>query len=209
MSTDRSVRVLVLLAAALAVPIAACSTPESQPLGPSVPTGATQIPGGPMEQLPVPASPKVPARQQEAQDTIVGYMQDTINALPEGVTLDGSRYIVGDGTTYCEDNPADAASPVMVEDLRDMKLPPGTDFTALIEQTGQIWEKWGWDVLERDGFNKPNRFGYSPDGYTLQIQARPDPTQAPSLIGSSPCFPGDLRSHDVEKPMILEQQEGP
>ncbi|BBX16524.1 hypothetical protein CRI77_21130 [Mycolicibacterium duvalii] len=47
----------------------------------------------------------------------------------------------------------------------------GTDFAALIAQTGGVWQQWGWEVLERDGFNKPNRFGYGPDGYTLQIQA--------------------------------------
>ncbi len=158
-----------------------------------------------MEQTPVPSTPNVPTSQQEAQDTIVGYMQDTIDALPEGTTLDGSRYIIGDGTTYCEENPADNTSPVMVEDMRDMSFPPGTDFPAVIEQTGQIWKKWGWEVIERDGFSKPNRFGYSPNGYSLQIQARPDPTQAPSLIGSSPCFSGDLRSDDVEKPVILRQ----
>lgn len=159
-----------------------------------------------MEQTPVPTSPKTPGSQQEAQDTIVRYLQDTINALPPGVILDGSRYLVGDGTSYCEDDPADRSSPVTVEDLRDMTLPRGTTTQALVEQTGRVWQEWGWSVVERDGFSKPNRFGYSPDGYVLQIQARPDPTQAPSLIATSPCFAGDLRSGDVKKPLTLEQQ---
>jgi hypothetical protein len=26
---------------------------------------------------------------------------------------------------------------------------------------------WGWYVMERDGFRKPNRFGYARDGYGL------------------------------------------
>src|ERR1700736_2010547 len=50
----------------------------------------------------------------------------------------------------------------------------------------RIWKQWGWQVIERDGFTKPNRFGYAPDGYVLQIEARPDPKYPPSLVGSSP-----------------------
>lgn len=159
-----------------------------------------------MEQLPVPASPKVPATQQEAQDTVVRYLQQTVDALPKGTSLDGSRYMIGDGTTFCEDNPDGPSAPVHVEDWRDMTLPPGADVAATIAQTGEIWKSWGWEVLERDGFSKPNRFGYAPDGYVLQIEARPDPTQAPSLIGSSPCFSGDLRSDDVRRPALIRQQ---
>lgn len=59
--------------------------------------------------------------------------------------------------------------------------------------------------MERDGFSKPNRFGYAPDGYVLQIQARSDPTQPPSLIGSSPCFAGTFRSDDVRRPAVIQQ----
>lgn len=158
-----------------------------------------------MEQTPVPADPKIPTSQQEAQDTVLRYLQQTLDALPEGTSLDGTRYMVGDGTAYCEDEPADRNAPVKLEDWRDVKVPPGTDVKALIAQVGGIWEGWGWDVLERDGFDKPNRFGYAPDGYVLQIQARPDPTEAPSLIGSSPCFPGDLRQDDVQRPAVLNQ----
>ncbi|OBA78416.1 hypothetical protein A5633_17710 [Mycolicibacterium elephantis] len=202
-------RTLVTAAAAtlLVAGVAACgnSSDEPGPLGPPTPSGATEIPGGPMEQLPVPADPKVPTSQQEAQDTVLRYMQQTIDALPEGFSLDGTRYMVGDGTTYCEDEPADRNAPVKLEDWRDMKVPPDTDIKALIAQVGGIWEGWGWEVLERDGFTKPNRFGYAPDGYVLHIEARPDPTQAPSLIGSSPCFPGDLRQDDVERPPVLNQ----
>ena len=96
-----------------------------------------------MEQLPVPADPKIPTSQQEAQDTVLRYMQQTIDALPEGVSLDGTRYMIGDGTTYCEDEPADRNAPVKLEDWRDMKVPPDTDVKALIAQVGGIWESWG------------------------------------------------------------------
>lgn len=48
---------------------------------------------------------------------------DTINALPKGTSIDASRYVIGDGTSYCEDDPADQNAPVMVVDIRDMTLP--------------------------------------------------------------------------------------
>jgi hypothetical protein len=63
----------------------------------------------------------------------------------------------------------------------DMTLPPGTDSEALIAKTGDIWKSWGWYVYERDDFYKPNRFGYSPDGYILQIMARYEPGHPPAF----------------------------
>jgi hypothetical protein len=162
-----------------------------------------------MESTPVPASPKIPTSQQEAQDTIVGYLQRTVDAFPQGTTLDGTRYVVGTGAIYCEDNPSGSDSPVHVEDWRDVKPPPGDEFSGLIAQAGDIWKGWGWQVLERDGFSKPNRFGYSPDGYTLQIEARPDPKFPPSIIGSSPCFAGNRRGDNIRKPPVIQQTTRP
>lgn len=75
-----------------------------------------------------------------------------------------------------------------------------------INQTGEVWKTWGWQVIERDGFSKPNRFGYAPDGYVLQIESRPDPTQAPSLIATSPCFPGNLRSNNAQRIPVISQK---
>jgi hypothetical protein len=86
-----------------------------------------------------------------------------------------------------------------------MKLAPGADFNAIVAQTGEIWKGWGWRVIERDAFTKPNRFGYAPDGYTLQIMARNDPKYAPSLVGTSPCFPGNLRNTSIQRPALIEQ----
>lgn len=194
--------------AVLSVVVAACSPPPDrpdEPLGPPVPTGATVIPGEPTEQIPVPPNPKTPASQQEAQQTLLEYLQRTIDVLPAGTSLDGSRYVVGDGTNYCEDDPSGPDAPVRVEDWRDMLLPPGTDFTGIVIQTGEVWKRWGWQVIEREGFSKPNRFGYAPDGYVLQIEARPDPAHPPSLIGSSPCFPGNLRGGADRNPVTIEQ----
>lgn len=199
-----AVAAAILMAGLLLISSCRSQSPES--LGPSVPSGATEIPGGPMEQTPTPSSPKIPGSQQEAQDTVNRYLQETIDALPKGSSLDGTRYAIGDGATYCDDNPSGTDAPVHVEDWRDIALPPGTDYSALINQTGEVWKQWGWQVIERDGFSKPNRFGYAPDGYVLQIESRPDPTQAPSLIASSPCFPGNLRSNDVQRIPVISQK---
>lgn len=85
------IRTAGLIAAAAIV--AACSPSDSSPpLGPSVPSGATTIPGGPMEPTPTAQDPKIPSSQQEAQDTVLRYLQQTVDALPAGSTLDGSRY---------------------------------------------------------------------------------------------------------------------
>lgn len=203
-----STRLPAAIAALCAVLVACSSTDPARPLGPPTPSGVTPIPGGPLEQLPVPASPKIPASQREAQDTILRYLQQTIDALPKGTSLDGTRYIVGDGTTYCEDNPSSTDAPVHVEDWRDMTTPPEVvDFNALINQVGELWKSWGWDVLERDGFEKPNRFGYAPDGYALRITASHPPTYSPGIIGASPCFPGNLKRDDVPRnpPVIVQQ----
>jgi hypothetical protein len=203
-------RVVIGAAAALTVVVtAACTsspTNSSEPPRTSDSSGVTEIPGGPVQDTPIPASPKIPTSQQEAQDTVVGYLQKTVDALPKGTSLDGTRYLVGDGITYCEDNPSRPDAAVHVEVWFDMAVPPGADFNTMIAQAGDIWKQWGWQVIERDGFSKPNRFGYAPDGYILQIEARPDPKYPPSLIGLSPCFSGHLRQNGIARPSIIQQR---
>jgi hypothetical protein len=41
------------------------------------------------------------------------------------------------------------------------------DVIAKIGKIGDIWKSWGWYVIERDGFQKPYRVGYAPDGYSF------------------------------------------
>ena len=78
-----------------------------------------------MEPTPIVPSPVVPESQRQAQDTINRYLSDTVNAMPKGTTLDGTRYIVGDGTSFCEDNPSGDDPPVRVTDWRDVEPPEG------------------------------------------------------------------------------------
>ena len=158
-----------------------------------------------MEATPTVPNPKIPTSQQEAQDTVLRLLQETANVLPAGTTLDGARYRIGRMDKYCEDDPAGPDSPVHVEDWRDLKLPPGADFNQIIAQTGTFWEQWGWQVIERDGFEKPNRFGYTPDGYILHLEARNNAGAAPLLIGTSPCYPGNLRADIPRNPPVIAQ----
>jgi hypothetical protein len=188
---------------------AACSFDASprftELAGPPVPSGATIIPGGPMESTPAAPSPRVPTSQQEAENTVVHYLQKTIDALPPGANVDGSRYHVGSGIRYCEDEPKDENAPISFAYWGDLNLPPGTDTKVMINQIGDIWKGWGWQVLEREGFEKPNRFGYAPDGYVLQVEVAYPPTYPPTIIGSSPCFPGSLRQEGL--PFLKEIQQ--
>lgn len=163
-----------------------------------------------MEPTPVAPSPKIPASQQEAQDTVLRYLQQTVNALPPGSSLDGTRYVAGGDTRYCEDDPSGPDAPVRFSDWRDIQTAPQPNFNALIDQVGELWKSWGWEVIERDGYEKPNRFGYAPDGYVLQITAAYPTNYPPSIIGASPCYPGNLRRDDIPRnpPVITQQAPG-
>ncbi|MCV7195120.1 hypothetical protein H7J74_01270 [Mycobacterium angelicum] len=144
--------------------------------------------------------PVIPKSQQQAQDTVIGYLRKTLQALPPGTTLDASRYSSGATVAPCKDV---ANSPMELATNGDMTLPPGTDTNSIVAKAGDIWKSWGWYVYERDAFYKPNRFGYSPDGYVLQIIARYKPDYPPGLQGISPCFPRDLPDDRSPFPMIL------
>ena len=75
----------------------------------------------------------------------------------------------------------------LVEVARDLKVPGDVDPKALIAKVGDTWRSWGWYVFEHDGFNKPNQFGYGPDGYRLQIEMSNPPSYPPTLTAISPC----------------------
>src|SRR5262249_46676646 len=93
----------IAVIAAIAALVVACSTSNpSEPYGTAMPSGATPIPGGPMEPTPVARSPKIPTSQQEAQDTVLRYLQRTVDGLPPGTVLD-STDTRGAGNLSCDD----------------------------------------------------------------------------------------------------------
>jgi hypothetical protein len=192
----------------VSVLLAGCS--DDGHLGPATPTGATDIGGQPMTSEPPPPpgwNPKdvVPQSQQQAQDTLAGYLQRTLKALPPGTTLDASRFGgVGSGNIGCDDNATSPDAPARFDAAGDLTVPPDTDYVALIRTVGDLWRSWGWHVYERDGFRKPNQFGFSPDGYRLRIITAARDGYPPGLEGSTPCFPGDIARDDVPFPAVLK-----
>jgi hypothetical protein len=146
--------------------------------------------------------PVIPASRQQAQDTAISYLRKTLHALGPGVTLDATRYSGGANVAPCQDVET-GASPNSLTTIGDLTLPAGVTSDAVIAAAGQAWASWGWYVLERDGFHKPNRFGYSTDGYSLQITAAPQAGFTPSVQAVSPCFPPELRDERSPFPMVL------
>ena len=66
-----------------------------------------------------------------------------------------------------------------------------------------VLRSWRWYIYERDGFRKPNQFGYSPDGYRLRIISAARSGYPPGLEGTTPCFPGNLAPNDIPFPMVF------
>ena len=129
-------RVATLLVSAI---VAACG--QHRPPGPPVPTGR----------------PVVPTSQQQAQDTVLGYLKKTLAAFPSGTVFDRARY-AGSGNAPCNDEPT-GVPPNEFSDIRDAIFPPDTDPDAMIAKVGEIWQGWGWYVRERDGFGETEPIG--------------------------------------------------
>lgn len=147
----------------------------------------------------------VPQSQQQAQDTLLGYLRRTVAALPPGTVLDATRYAgVGSGNLGCDDDATGPDAPTQFGATGDLTLPAGTDPATAITTTGDVWRGWGWHVFERDGFRKPNRFGYGPDGYRLQIVTAGREGYPPTLEGTTPCFPGELARTDIPFPTVID-----
>ncbi|WP_244431619.1 hypothetical protein [Segniliparus rugosus] len=158
------------------------------------------VKGAPMEPM--------PTTRQQAQDAVYRYYQKTLRELPDGYALDNSRYgAVGATVSACNDYEPPNTAPAKYHDARTIIAPPGTDNLALVVKIGEIWKNWGWRVEERDGFNKPNRFGIAPDGYVLHVESD---AQYPVMFeGSSPCFTGDKARYDYIPIPTLITRDGP
>lgn len=188
--------------AALAVTLAACSkhdqTSPAETEGQSAMTQATPpLPPGFVVKEAVPRS------QQQAQDTVLGYLTRTLAALPAGAVVDASRYGMAGHNSYCDDNDSSPTAPRYFHTIGEVTVPGDAGSNGLVDKVGEIWRGWGWYVTERDGFAKPNRFGYGPDGYRIQIEAAPQAGYPPSIEASSPCFPGQIARDDIPTPIEL------
>lgn len=148
----------------------------------------------------------IPQSQQQAQNTVVGYLRRTLAELPSGSVIDGGRYLEPGKTPYCDDNDSSPTAPRRFSTIGELQLPPGSESVDLIAKVGDTWRSWGWYVVERDVFTKPNRFGYAPDGYRLQIEAASQQGYPPTIQGSSPCFPGAIAREDIPIPVVINAE---
>lgn len=145
----------------------------------------------------------VPESQQQAQDTVFGYLKRTLDGLPPGTVLDATRYGSAGSTGYCDDNDSTPTAPRNFTTIGELRSPQGTDNNAAVRKVGEIWRSWGWDVIERDEFRKPNQFGSGPDGYRLQIVSASPTSFPPTVDAFSPCYPGTLVRTDIGFPMQI------
>ena len=192
-------RIAILL---IGLVVVACGGGQA---GPATPTGDPDIGGQAMTSAPPPnAKDVVPESQQQAQDTIFGYLKRTLDALPPGTVLDATRYGTAGHNNFCDDNDTRPSAPMHFQTIGQLNLPQGSDVNATVITVGGIWRSWGWQVMERDGFRKPNQFGYGPDGYRLQIVTAARDGFPPTVQAVSPCFPGTLARDDIEFPLTMQ-----
>ena len=136
--------------------------------------------------------------QQQIQNALITYLRRTLATLPPGTAIDASRFAGAGHNSPCEDD-SGADAPMRFHTIGELKAPSGTDAVTAV---GDVWRSWGWHVVERDGFRRPNRFGYSPDGYRLQIITAPD-GHPPTVQASSPCFPRLSARDDIPFPVTV------
>ena len=144
-----------------------------------------------------------PGSQEQVQHAVVDHLKRTLAALPPGTVLDATRFPGAGHNSYCTDGDSGPSAWMRFHTIGELALPQDGDATDTIATVGDIWRHWGWQVDERDGFRRPNRFGYGPDGYRLQIVAAAAPGHPPTLQASSPCFPRQIARDDIPIPQVL------
>ncbi|EFV12386.1 hypothetical protein [Segniliparus rugosus] len=143
--------------------------------------------------------------QQQAQETLYGYMRRTLEGLPDGVSIFSAHPWQGGKTSACDDRIDQENAPITYHDTFDMKVPIGTDHDALIGKIRDLWRSWGWRVEERESDSSPSWYGRSPDGYELNVMGYAGRLAGypPTFGGRSPCFSPKLRDDHVPKPRVI------
>ena len=143
-----------------------------------------------------------PQSQEQVQNTVVDHLRRTLAALPSESVLDATRFPGAGHNSYCSDDDSGPSASMRFHTIGELKLPENAGIDV-VTAVGEIWRSWGWQVDERDGFRRPNRFGYGPDGYRLQIVAADSPEHPPTLQAGSPCFPRQIARDDIPIPQVL------
>lgn len=144
--------------------------------------------------------------QQQVQQTVLSHLRRTLAALPSGTVLDATRFAGAGHNSVCDDADVGPDAPMRFHTIGELKVAGEPDGAGVITVVGDLWRSWGWQVSERGGFRTPNRFGYSPDGYRMQIVVAALPGYPPTVQASSPCFPHRIADDDIPIPDLLRAQ---
>lgn len=147
-------------------------------------------------------APFTPESQQRIQNTVAAHLRRTVAALPSGTRIDAGRFTAAGHNSLCDDADSGPVAPMRFHTIGELKTPGDTGGADVVAAVGEAWRRWGWRVIERDGFGTPNRFTYSPDGYRLQI-VTVSAGHPPVVQSSSPCFPRPIARDDVPFPVII------
>jgi hypothetical protein len=131
---------------------------------------------------------------------------DLAGVCHRGTAFDTGHYSgTGDNNNFCDDNFSGPGKPPMnLGTAGDITFPAGNGLRAMIVMTGDTSRSWGWYVYQRDGFEKPDQFGYAPDGYHLQIVAAFPLDYPQTVSATSPCFGGEFARDDISSPAVLK-----
>ncbi len=176
-------RLLLALAALLAVTTACSSTEQGASMDTSLTKGT-------------------------AQARIFEHFTEVLATLPEQINLSTREPSPGMGeqdpgiTVPCDDNDQMSTGPVNLQvSLWIHGIPSGADNVAYFEMISRGFDSLGWS-LQRD-IRGPQRIvrGFTRDGYALVAQL--NPVGGMSLSGSSPCFPRSNASASVPQPSTV------
>jgi hypothetical protein len=143
--------------------------------------------------------PFEPESQRQVQTILATYLRHTLAAMPPGTVIDAGRFAGAGHNSPCDDAPSDAQ--MRFHTIGELRTPGNSTGLQALAAAGEVWRRWGWRVVERPEFRAPNRFGYSPDGYRIQITAAAG--ASPIVQASSPCFPRLIARDDIAFPMII------
>jgi hypothetical protein len=147
------------IAAALMMLTTTAGCGHQSPLGPRTPTGATNL-GGPAVTSASPpppgwtTHPAIPTSQQQAQDTILGYLKKTLQALPPGTALDATRYSGATNTPPCKDVET-GKPPVSLTTIGELNLPAGVDPVGVVARLGDTWKSGAGTSLSATASENP------------------------------------------------------
>lgn len=148
------------------------------------------------------AMPFEPDSQQEIQNAVASFLSRTVAALPPGARIDASRFTAAGHNSPCDDTVSTPIASMRFHTIGELRMPAATYGADTVSTVGQTWRLWGWRVVERDDFGRPNRFGYSPNGYRLQI-VTVGAGHPPVVQASSPCFARRIARDDIPFPEVI------